>query len=198
MTELTVIVARTRYLAGLVFFWGLVATFTAFVNNFAALVACRILLVFEAVLFPGIILYLSMFYNKKSVPLRNAYFYGTSAIAGALGGLVAYGIGELDGAGGWRGWRWIFVINGIPTVLTALVVPLALPNSPETASFLTKEDRRNLVLLREHEVGQTKAAQLLHKEDVKAGAKDWKTGRLRLDNLVALACYTAFPSSSPP
>ena len=92
-----------RYLAGLVFFWGLVATFTAFCNNLAALIACRLLLgVFEAGLFPGVILYLSMFYNKKNVSLRNAYFYGTSAIAGALGGLVAFAIGELDYAGGWR------------------------------------------------------------------------------------------------
>lgn len=50
-----------RYLAGLVFCWGMVATFSAFVNNFAALVACRLLLgVFEAGLFPGVILYLSM------------------------------------------------------------------------------------------------------------------------------------------
>jgi MFS family permease len=94
-----------RYLAGLVFCWGLVATFSAFVNNFAALVACRLLLgVFEAGLFPGVILYLSMFYNKRNLALRQAYFYGTSAISGALGGLVAYAIGELDGAAGWSGW----------------------------------------------------------------------------------------------
>ncbi|KAJ4326211.1 hypothetical protein N0V94_000158 [Neodidymelliopsis sp. IMI 364377] len=182
-----------RYLAGLVFFWGLTATFTAFVNNFAALVACRLLLgVFEAGLFPGVILYLSMFYNKKSVSLRNAYFYGTSAIAGALGGLVAYAIGEMDGAGGWRGWRWIILINGIPTVLTAVVVPFVLPNSPETASFLTEEDRRNLVLLRELEVGQTKAAQLLHKEDVKAGAKDWKTWAFAIGQFSGLGMLYSF------
>ena len=182
-----------RYLAGLVFFWGLVATFTAFVDSFAALVACRLLLgVFEAGLFPGVILYLSMFYNKKSVSLRNAYFYGTSAIAGALGGLVAYAIGELDGAGGWRGWRWIIVINGIPTVLTAFLVPFVLPNSPETASFLTEEDRRNLILLRELEVGQTKAAQLLHKEDVKAGAKDWKTWAFAIGQFIGLGMLYSF------
>lgn len=95
-----------RYLAGLVFFWGLVATFTAFVNNYAALIACRLLLgLFESGLFPGVILYLSMFYNRKNVALRNAFFYGMSAISGAVGGLIAYGIGELDGAQGWRGWR---------------------------------------------------------------------------------------------
>lgn len=104
-----------RYLAGLVFLWGMVATFSAFVNNFAALVACRLLLgMFEAGLFPGVILYLSMFYNKRNVSLRQAWFYGTSAISGALGGLVAYAIGELDGVAGWSGWRWIILINGIP------------------------------------------------------------------------------------
>ncbi|KAJ8116559.1 hypothetical protein OPT61_g2047 [Boeremia exigua] len=182
-----------RYLAGLVFLWGLVATFTAFCNNFASLVACRLLLgVFEAGLFPGIILYLSMFYNKKSVSLRNAYFYGTSAIAGALGGLVAYAIGEMHGTAGWSGWRWIILINGIPTVLTAFVVPFVLPNSPETASFLTEEDRRNLVLLRELEVGQTKAAQVLHKDDVKAGAKDWKTWAFAIGQFCGLGMLYSF------
>lgn len=182
-----------RYLAVLVFLWGLVATFSAFVNNFAALVACRLLLgVFEAGLFPGVILYLSMFYNKKDVSLRNAYFYGTSAIAGALGGLIAFAIGEMDGAAGWRGWRWIFVINGIPTVLTALVVPFVLPNSPETASFLTEEDRRNIVLLRDLEVGQTRAAQVLHKEDVTAGAKDWKTWAFAIGLFCGLGMLYSF------
>lgn len=168
-----------RYLAGLVLLWGLVATFSAFVNSFAALVACRLLLgTFEAGLFPGILLYQTLFYNKRQISLRNAYFYATSAGAGAVGGLVAYGIGEMDNGGegtaGWRAWRWIILINGLPTVLTAFAVPFVLPNSPETASFLSEEDRRNLVLMRESEIGATKNAAELHKEDVMDGVKDWK------------------------
>lgn len=165
-----------RYLAVLTIAWGLVATFTAFVQNFAGLVACRLLLgLFEAGLFPGIILYLTMFYNKPNIALRTAYFFATSAISGAAGGLVSYGISFMDGAGGWRAWRWIILIVGIPTVLTGLVVPLVLPNGPSSAKFLTDEDKRNLVLLREAEIGQTKSAQELHREDVVHGARDWKT-----------------------
>ncbi|KAF2738969.1 MFS general substrate transporter [Polyplosphaeria fusca] len=168
-----------RYLAGLVFCWGLVATFSAFVNSFAALIACRLLLgTFEAGLFPGILLYQTMFYNKRQISLRNAYFYATSAASGAIGGLVAYGIGAMDndgaGTAGWRAWRWIILINGVPTVLTAFIVPWILPNSPETASFLSEEDRRNLVLMRESEIGMTKSAQELHKSDVMDGVRDWK------------------------
>ncbi|KAF4958722.1 hypothetical protein FSARC_10947 [Fusarium sarcochroum] len=170
-----------RYIAGLVFFWGIVAIFTGFVSNFASLVACRLLLgTFEAGLFPGIMLYLTTFYHKRHISLRNAYFYSISAISGAVGGLVALGIGELDnhdgfeqGAGGWRAWRWIITINGIPTVLTAFVIPLILPNTPETAKFLTDDERRALLNLRSAEIGQTKSGQELHKEDVMAGVKDW-------------------------
>ncbi|KFA51923.1 hypothetical protein S40293_07045 [Stachybotrys chartarum IBT 40293] len=177
-----------RYIAGLVFFWGLVAIFTGFASDFGSLVACRLLLgLFEAGLFPGIMLYLTMFYNKRHISLRNAYFYSVSAISGAVGGLVAYGIGFLDdwdgedqGAAGWRAWRWIITINGIPTVLTALVVPFVLPNSPETAKFLVEDDRRSLYYLRSSEIGQTKSGQEMHKEDVIAGIKDWKVWALSI------------------
>ncbi|KAH4058337.1 hypothetical protein HBH49_031850 [Parastagonospora nodorum] len=182
-----------RYLAGLVFCWGMVATFSAFVNNFAALVACRLLLgIFEAGLFPGVILYLSMFYNKRNLALRQAYFYGTSAISGALGGLVAYAIGELDGAAGWSGWRWIILINGIPTILTAVVTPFVLPNSPETAKFLTEEDRRNLVTLRMSEIGQTKSGQQMNKKDVMDGVRDWKTYAYAISQFVGLGMLYSF------
>ncbi|GAB7364288.1 hypothetical protein MBLNU230_g4833t1 [Neophaeotheca triangularis] len=182
-----------RYLAGLTFFWGVTAMCTAFVNNYAALIACRLLLgVFEAGFFPGVVIYLSMFYNRKSVALRQAYFYGTSAIAGGVGGLVAYAIGEIDGAAGWRAWRWILLINGIPTILTAFVVPFILPNSPGSASFLTDQEKADLVLLREAEVGQTKSGQHLTKEDVKAGAKDWKTYAFAIAQFVGLGMLYSF------
>ena len=107
-----------------------------------------------------------MFYNKPNIALRTAYFFATSAISGAAGGLVSYGISFMDGTAGWRAWRWIILIVGIPTVVTGFVVPLVLPNSPELAKFLTAQDKQNLLLLREAEIGQTKSAQELHKDDV--------------------------------
>jgi MFS family permease len=124
--------------------------------------------------------------------LRQAYFYGTSAISGALGGLVAYAIGDLDGAAGWSGWRWIIVINGIPTILTAIVTPFVLPNSPETAKFLTEEDRRNLVTLRMSEIGQTKSGQEMNKKDVLDGVKDWKTYAYAIGQFVGLGMLYSF------
>ncbi|GAB7328397.1 hypothetical protein MBLNU13_g00373t1 [Cladosporium sp. NU13] len=165
-----------RWLGGITFAWGLVATFSAFCNDKNAFIACRLLLgIFEAGLFPGFLVYLSMFYNKGSIALRVAYLFSTAAWAGALGGLVAYGIGFLDGTHGWAGWRWIFLINGIPTIVTGVVAPFVLPNSPDTAKFLTEEERESLRIIRRREVGQTASSQLMNKKDAMDALKDWKT-----------------------
>ncbi|GIZ37800.1 hypothetical protein CKM354_000123400 [Cercospora kikuchii] len=182
------------YLAALTLAWGLVATFSAFTQNFAGLIAIRLLLgLFEAGLFPGLIVYLTIFYNKRHIALRMAYLFATAAIAGAVGGLVSYGIGFMDndpnpvnvnpgdpeyvtppGTAGWRAWRWIFAINGALTVVTAFAIPFVLADKPENAKFLTEQDRCNMVLLREAEVGQTKSGQEFAMKDAKEAFVDWK------------------------
>ncbi|KAF9870660.1 major facilitator superfamily transporter [Colletotrichum karsti] len=175
----------SRYLAGLTICWGFVATFSAFVQNFPALVACRLLLgLFEAGFFPGVVLYLSMFYSRRSLALRIAYFYGTAAASGVAGGLVAYGISFMDGTSGWRAWRWIILINGLPTIVTGFIIPFILPNSPETAKFLSDEDKRNLVLIHEQQIGRARNLREMEWEDVKDGIKDWTTWAY---------CFALFP-----
>ena len=116
-----------------------------------------------------------MFYNKGSIVLRVAYLFSTAAWAGALGGLLAYGIGFVDGSHGWSGWRWIFLINGIPTTTTGMVAPFVLPNSRDTSNFLTEEERESLGIVRRKEVWQTASSQLMNKKDAIDALKDWKT-----------------------
>lgn len=165
-----------RFLGGLALGWGLVATCSALVTNFEGLVACRLLLgLFEAGMFPGIILYLGMFYNRNNIALRVSYFFSVAAISGAAGGLVAYAIGFLEGANGWRAWRWVFLINGVPSIATGLVIPFVLPNSVEGAKFLSREEKDQLQTLRLAEIGQSRSGQELHREDVMKGVKDWTT-----------------------
>jgi hypothetical protein len=136
-----------------------------------------------------------MFYNKSNIALRVSYFFATSAISGAAGGLVAYGIGFMDGTAGWRAWRWIILINGIPTILTGLVIPFVLPNSPQTAKFLTDDDKKTLLLLREAQMGQTESAQQLHWPDVKQAMLDWKVyafGLTQFANNLMLYSFSIF------
>jgi hypothetical protein len=51
----------------------------------------------------------------------------------------------MDGVGGYAGWRWIFILEGLLTILVALVAPFAIHDSPETAKFLTDEERRFVI-----------------------------------------------------
>jgi MFS family permease len=165
----------SRYLAGLAVIWGTIATLMGLVQNLGGLIACRLLLgVFEAGLFPGATLYLTMFYNRTHIAFRTALLLSTAAFAGSIGGLLAYAIGFMDGVAGLAAWRWIFILEGIFTVLLAGLVVWILPDSPETASFLTEEDRSNLERLRFQQVGQTASAQQFHVEDLKEGLTDWK------------------------
>ena len=68
--------------------------------------ACRVVLgALEAGLFPGMNLYLTFFYTKTELAMRVGYLFVSAAIAGALGGLLAFGIGNMDGIQGMSGWR---------------------------------------------------------------------------------------------
>lgn len=128
----------------------------------------------EAGLFPGMVTYLTMFYNKRELALRTGYLFSSAAAAGAFGGLLAYGIGFMDGICNLRGWRWIMIIEGIPTVLIGVAVWFLLADDPDTAYYLNEEEKQLVVQLRSRHIGQTPSAQQLHWADVKEGMMDWK------------------------
>ncbi|PTB69036.1 MFS general substrate transporter [Trichoderma citrinoviride] len=131
-----------RWIAFIVTAWGIIATLTGLVQSYGALIACRLLLgIVEAGLFPGLSVYLTFFYTKHELALRIGYLFVSAAIAGALGGLLAYGIGHMDGVCGMSGWRWILIIEGIPSVVFGVVTLFALPNDVPSAYFLTEEEK---------------------------------------------------------
>ena len=86
-----------------------------------------------------------MWYCRHEAQLRQALFFSAASIAGAFSGLLAYGIAHMDGVGGLAGWRWIFILEGILTVLVAISAYFILFDFPETASFLTPEERAFVV-----------------------------------------------------
>jgi MFS family permease len=90
-------VGPSRWISFIALSWGLVATFSGFVQNFGGMLVCRLLLgAFEGGMFPGVVLYLTLFYTKRELALRISYLFTCSALAGACGGLLAYAISFLD------------------------------------------------------------------------------------------------------
>ncbi|ETN41099.1 uncharacterized protein HMPREF1541_03034 [Cyphellophora europaea CBS 101466] len=165
----------SRWIAFITTGWGIVATLTGVVQSYGGLIACRLILgALEGGLFPGLTIYLTLFYTRKEIALRVGYLFVSAAIAGSVGGLLAYGIGFMDGVSGQRGWRWIMILEGLPTILLGIAVWWWLADSPETAHYLSPAERQLMVLRKQRQVGHTTSADSYHKADVYAGLRDWK------------------------
>lgn len=90
--------------------------------------------------------------------LRMALMYGAAALSGAFSGLLAAGIAQMDGVGGYEGWRWIFLLEGIVTVIGGVVTFFVLPDSPEqSTSWLGDREVKFLKLTYQQYRGQGKS-----------------------------------------
>ncbi|KIV90489.1 hypothetical protein, variant [Exophiala mesophila] len=139
-------VGPRRYIPFLCFAWGIVTTLQSQVHNYSGLLACRFFLgLMEGGLFPGIILYLSSFYRRQDLSLRIALFWSAASLSGAFSGLLAAAIAKMDGIGGMRGWQYIFLLEGLFTVVWAVVVYVFLPNSPHSVKLFTPEQAARCV-----------------------------------------------------
>ncbi|KFY43506.1 hypothetical protein V494_01944 [Pseudogymnoascus sp. VKM F-4513 (FW-928)] len=132
----------SKWIAFLMFSWGAVTIGLGGAQSYASVTAVRFLLgVFEAGLFPGLVYYLTFWYRTEERSMRVAIILASATLAGAFGGALAYGIGHMDQAGGLSAWRWLFIIEGIPSVLSSVAVFFYLPDYPETVKWLTVEER---------------------------------------------------------
>ncbi|KAH9968843.1 major facilitator superfamily domain-containing protein [Russula dissimulans] len=136
----------TRWLPFIVFAWGIVMTFHGFAHNYRDIISLRFLLgLTEAGLYPGITYYLSSWYKRSELGFRIAVFFSAATIAGAFSGFLAVAIHNMDGIGGRPGWAWIFIIEGLATILVACLSPWILQDFPETAKFLTEAERAYVI-----------------------------------------------------
>lgn len=124
--------------------WGLVCIAQMFVTTPEMFYFLRFLLgVFEAGFYPGIILYLTYWYPSLRRARAFGLFMSASALAGVIGGPLAGGIMTgMHGMNGWSGWQWLFLIEGIPSVLAGIVTWFYLTNKPQEANWLTAEEKR--------------------------------------------------------
>lgn len=82
-----------------------------------------------------------MWYKRSEAQKRYTFFFNSTTLAGAFGGLLASAIGKMDGFSGYRGWRWIFILEGVLTCVVSFFLFFLLPDFPEEAKWLTPEER---------------------------------------------------------
>ncbi|KAJ5914545.1 hypothetical protein N7504_003428 [Penicillium tannophilum] len=130
------------WLPTLTLIWGVVATLLGVVQNYSGYLASRFFLgVAESGLFPGVVYYISMWYKRNEQHYRVSLFFSAASLAGAFGGILAWGISHMNGVGGYSGWRWIFILEGLVTVVASVIAYFWVYNYPSTAEFLSPEER---------------------------------------------------------
>ncbi|KAH7034785.1 major facilitator superfamily domain-containing protein [Microdochium trichocladiopsis] len=125
-------VGASNWLSFLCFSWGVVILGAGFSRHWTDVVVCRLLLgLFEAGFFPGSVYLISCWYTRYEIQKRLAVFYSINILAVGFGSILAYGIMQLNGKGGYLAWRWIFIINGLMTIFLAIVAKIGIIDFPD-------------------------------------------------------------------
>lgn len=134
--------ART-WIARIMITWGIISAATMLVSNKWAFYGVRFLLGFaEAGFFPGIIFYLTLWYPSRLRSTRTALFVSAIAVSGVLGNPISGLIMDsLSGKLGLAGWQWLFLAEGIPSIIVGLWVLFYLDSSIAEAKWLTAEEK---------------------------------------------------------
>jgi hypothetical protein len=191
------------YMGTLVTTWGVIMTMHGVVSNYAGLLALRskcesedpeahqdhfanshllhtvLLGVFEAGFFPGAVYLCTFWYMPNDLAARISWFYCFSALSGAFSGMAAAGIAQMDGVGGYQGWRWIFLIEGMVTVILGVSTFFVLVDTPALGhKWLRPEEIRFLEVQRFIKQGgrfqdESKEQNFIWR-DLKASLLDWR------------------------
>lgn len=135
------------WIARIMVTWGIISCGMAFVTGPWSFYAMRLLLgAAEAGLYPGIVYYLTLWFGRdERAKATGLFLLGVcfaNIIGGPLGGLLL----TMDGALGWSGWRWMFFIEGLPAIFLAYVVWRILPDKPEDAKWLDKNEVKMIMI----------------------------------------------------
>lgn len=150
-------VGARRWIARIMITWGIVTCCMALVVGPRSLYVMRFILgAAEAGFFPGAILYLTFWMPSQYRARVLATFTVSIPLATFLGSPLSVGLLELDGLLGLRGWQWLFILQGVPTVLLGIACFFFLTDRPKDARWLSDEQRDWLVQRLDAEAQQKK------------------------------------------
>ena len=129
-----------------IFSFGIVVLAQGFVKSYGGLIATRFFLgLAEAGIFPGSFYLISSWYKYEEAQKRFTVYFCSVIASSAFGGLLASGIANMDGMRGLANWRWIFILEGIATILVGFVAFFLVTDFPEEASWLTEEEKKFVI-----------------------------------------------------
>ncbi|WP_155412671.1 MFS transporter [Pseudomonas putida] len=138
-------VGARKWIGSLMIAWGLASTATLFATDASSLYLLRILVgITEAGFLPGVLLYLTFWFPAAYRARANALFMIAMPFTAGFGSAVSGLILGLDGVWGLHGWQWLFLLEGLPSVIMGFVVFGYLNDTPQQARWLSPEDKQHL------------------------------------------------------
>jgi D-galactonate transporter len=136
-------IGARRWIGPIMIAWGIVSTCTLFVKGTYSFYAIRFLLgIVESGFFPGVILYLTFWYPEKHRAKMVAIFMSAVPLSGIVAGpLSGWILDRMSKIGSISSWQWLFVMEGIPSVIAGFITLRYLVDNPTKAKFLTDEER---------------------------------------------------------
>jgi MFS transporter, ACS family, tartrate transporter len=139
-------VGARLWIARVMVSWGIVSIASAFIVGPKSFYVLRFLLgVAEAGFFPGIILYLSLWFPARQRAAAIAAFMAAAPLSTAIGSPISGALMEMPTFAGLRNWQWLFIIEALPAILLGFAVLKVLTDTPDQAKWLTPEERDWLV-----------------------------------------------------
>ncbi|TGO90594.1 hypothetical protein BPOR_0058g00130 [Botrytis porri] len=152
MSILWKIIPAHIYITVIVLSWGIIASLQSIATSFAGLLVLRTLLGIGEAGFTGIPFYLSFFFKREELAFRTGIFLSAAPLATSFASSLAWGIVKLGERSPIAPWRLLFLVEGFPSVLVALFAWHHIPDSPNTASYLTTREKKIARLRLRHEV----------------------------------------------
>ncbi|MDI3389533.1 MFS transporter [Streptomyces sp. B-S-A8] len=134
-------VGPRRWIARIAITWGMVTALMMFISNEVTFYIGRIALgAAEAGLYPAMMFMVTQWFAQKDRATAIGYIYLAATLGIFLGSPLGGGLMELDSLGGLQGWQWMFLIEGLVTMVVGLVVLVVLPEQPADAKWLTAQE----------------------------------------------------------
>lgn len=135
-------VGARRWIARVMLTWGVVSGATAFIRGPDGFLVARLLLgLAEAGFFPGIILYLSLWFPAGRRARVGSWFMLAPPLASMFGAPLSIWLLKLGGIAGLRGWQWLFLIEALPAVVLGIACLFVLTDEPQRANWLAPDER---------------------------------------------------------
>ena len=134
-----------RWIAGIMVLWGFITIGMCLVKDPMSFFIMRFVLgAAEAGFFPGMLLYLTYWFPKDLYGTAVARFMTAIPAAGLLGSVVAARALSMGGHMDIAGWKWLFIITGIPAIVLGALVPFLIPDNPLKANWLSETEKSEI------------------------------------------------------